>query len=716
MIATLPIVKDVVLIGGGHTHALLLRKWGMEPVPGARLTVINPAPTAPYTGMLPGFVAGHYDREELEIDLVRLARFADARIIFGMVSQIDRHAKTVTVAGRPPIPYDIASIDIGITSNMPEIAGFVEHGIAAKPLGPFAHRWATFRETGGPVAVIGGGVAGVELAMAMSHALGGDGPVSIIEAQKTLQGLSVPTRQRLLNEISKQGITLLEDAKVSSVSRTGVTLSDGRDVPALLTVGAAGARPFGWLVETGLDLSDGYLAVDAQLRSISDPSIYAVGDCAYLSHAPRPKAGVFAVRAAPVLTHNIRADLTGGTRKRFKPQKHYLKLVSLGRQSALADKWNRSFQSDLAWTWKDRIDRRFMEKLNHPPAMRLPSVPTGAALGTVDALGSKPLCGACGAKVGPALLDQAIGALPQVKRNDLETTAGDDAAVLKFGETRQVLSTDHLRAFWSDPWVMARIAALHALGDVWAMGASPQVALAQITLPRMTDVKQAQWLEEIMTAAGEVFAAEGAAIAGGHTTLGAELVIGFTVTGTTKDATKIVGAQIGDALILTRPIGVGTLLAGEMEMRSDGNDLEAMLQTLMIPQGDAARVLAPVSNAMTDVTGFGLAGHAARMASASNLSVEIDLDAVPVFSGAEDLAAAGVRSTIWEANRAAVSAEVPNSPRADLLFDPQTAGGLLAAIPADQADETTHALRAQGHQAAVIGRFVNLGPVQLQAR
>ncbi len=155
---TVPIVKDVVLVGGGHTHALLLRKWGMAPVPGARLTVINPAPTAPYTGMLPGFVAGHYGRDELEIDLVRLARFAGARILLGMVTAIDRDAKTLTVNDRPPIPYDIASIDIGITSAMPEIPGFTEHGIAAKPLGPFAARWAAFREVGGPVAVIGAGI------------------------------------------------------------------------------------------------------------------------------------------------------------------------------------------------------------------------------------------------------------------------------------------------------------------------------------------------------------------------------------------------------------------------------------------------------------------------------------------------------------------------------------------------------------------------------
>ncbi|NNE87718.1 MAG: selenide, water dikinase SelD, partial [Silicimonas sp.] len=593
---------------------------------------------------------------------------------------------------------------------------FMDHGIAAKPLGPFAERWAAFRKTGGPVAVIGGGVAGVELAMAMAHALGSKGSVTIIEAKTVLQGLSAPTRQRLLAELKAQGIALEENAEVTYVGGSQVTLKDGRTIEAALSVGAAGARPYPWLAETGLDLTDGYITVDAQLRALTDPSIYAVGDCAHLAHAPRPKAGVFAVRQAPVLTHNIRADLTGAARKRYQPQSHYLKLVSLGRKSALADKWNRSFQSDLAWVWKDRIDRKFMDRLNQPPAMDAPKIPKGAAKGMADALGPKPLCGACGAKVGASLLDDAIAGLPKLTRSDLETTPGDDAAVLRFGDTRQVLSTDQLRAFWNDPSVMARITALHALGDVWAMAATPQVALAQIALPRMAETMQAQWLAEIMGAAGEVFAAEGAAIAGGHTTLGAELVIGFTVTGTTGKAATLNGAEDGDALILTRPIGVGTLLAAEMDMRAHGDDVAAMLETLMTSQGDAARTLSPVANAMTDVTGFGLAGHAARMAEASDLSVEIDLQAVPLFQGAEALAAAGVRSTIWPANRAAVQAQVPDTPRGALLFDPQTAGGLLAAVPHAKAEQIVKDIEQLGHQAAVIGRFVSPEPVRLRAQ
>ena len=170
---TLPLTRDLVLIGGGHTHALVLRMWGMNPLPGVRVTVINPGPTAPYSGMLPGFVAGHYSRDDLDIDLVKLARFAGARLINGAAEHIDPVAKTITVTGRGLIAFDVASVDVGITSAMPLLAGFAEHGVPAKPLGTFASRWEAFRTTAQSpeIAVIGGGVAGAELAMAMAFAL-----------------------------------------------------------------------------------------------------------------------------------------------------------------------------------------------------------------------------------------------------------------------------------------------------------------------------------------------------------------------------------------------------------------------------------------------------------------------------------------------------------------------------------------------------------------
>ena len=643
----LPLSREVVLVGGGHAHALVLRMWGMRPVAGARLTVIDPGPVVAYSGMLPGHVAGHYPRAAMEIDLVRLCRFAGARLILGRVEAIDRAATRMQVTGRGPVAYDIASIDIGVTSEMPGLPGFAEFGVAAKPLDAFADRWQAFAASHGAarVVVIGGGVAGVELALAAHHRLAEAGcapEVTVIEAGRALAAIGAAARGALLRHLARRGIALLEGAAAARVCADGVELADGRQVPAGLVIGAAGARAQDWLATTGLDLHDGFVSVGPTLQS-SDPAIFAAGDCAHLGFAPRPKAGVFAVRAAPVLAANLRAALTGQPLRRFRPQRDYLKLISTGGKGAVADKWGLRLDGRWLWSWKDRIDRRFMAKLTDLPAMPVAALPRDRVGDAVE-----PLCGGCGSKVGPGELATVLAGLDGPVRADVEHGAGDDAAVLVIGGQRQVITTDHLRGFWPDPGLMARIAAVHALGDVWAMGAAPQAVLAQVILPRMTEVLQAAWLAEIMTAAGEVFAAEGAAIVGGHTTMGAELTLGFTVTGLAERPVGLAGARPGDALILTKPIGSGTILAAEMRGLARGRDVAACLAMMVRPQGQAARLLAD-AHAMTDVTGFGLAGHLLAICEASGVAAEIEIARVPRYDGADALADAGVRSTIFPA-------------------------------------------------------------------
>ncbi|MDJ0631430.1 MAG: selenide, water dikinase SelD [Rhodobacter sp.] len=717
----LPLTRDLVLIGGGHTHALVLRRWGMAPLPGTRLTLVNPGPTAPYTGMLPGLVAGHYQRDDLEIDLVKLARFAGARLILGEVCGLDRAARTVHVPGRPPVPFDIASINIGITSDLPRLPGFAEHATAAKPLGPYAARWQDFRTrvargTPPQIAVIGAGVGGVELSMAMAHALRSDGhdpQITVIDKAGALPGLAPRARAALRDHLARLGVALCEHVSPAEITAETVRLDDGAEIPARFTVGTAGARPHAWLAETGLDLTNGFVTVDPMLRSTNDSAVYAAGDCAHLAHAPRVKAGVFAVRQAPVLFHNLRADLAGRARRRFHPQRDYLKLISLGGRSALADKFGLAFQGPRLWTWKDRIDRRFMARFQRLPAMQPAAVPREATQGLRHALGEKPLCGGCGAKVGGGTLQSVLATLPQLHRPDVETRPGDDAAVLRMGDTRQVLTTDHLRAFTDDPYTLARVAAVHAMGDIWAMGANPQAALATVILPRMTAKMQKAWLAEIMDAARTAFAEAGVEIAGGHTSIGSELTVGFTVTGICGRAPiTLGGARPGDALILTKPIGSGTILAAEMALAAGGDWVASALAHMAVPQGKAMTILS-AAHAMTDVTGFGLAGHLHNLCAASGTAAELDLAAVPVMTGAESLAAAGIRSSLYPENRAYASqVEARDGPRTDLLFDPQTAGGLLAAVASDDAEQLLENLLNDGFSAARIGQLTD-GPAKI---
>lgn len=710
-----PITRDIVMVGGGHSHALALRMWGMNPVPGVRLTLINPHPVAAYSGMLPGYVAGHYRRDELEMDLVKLARFAGARLILGRAIGIDREKRRVRVEGRAPVAYDLLSLDVGATTDMPAVPGYADHGQPAKPLGRFADAWSGFlarldQGTAEPqVAVIGGGPAGVELALAARCRLGPAATVTLIEGQQPLSQVGRGARATLLGQLMRADVGLALGQPAVTLRPDCVVLADGRTIPSHFTIGAAGSAAQGWLAGSGLALETGFVRVGPTLQSETDPAIFAAGDIAHLTHDPRPKAGVFAVREAPFLYHNLRVAVTGTGRMRpYHPQRDYLKLIATGGRAAVADKWGLSVSGGPIWRWKDRIDRAFMQKFHVLPAMPVQALPPAPG----EDVNARPLCGGCGAKAGRPALERALAQLPQPARDDVIRGAGDDAAILKMGATYQTLTTDHLRAFSADPWLMARITAIHALGDIWSMGASPQVALAQVILPLMGEDQQAESLREIMDAAQSVFGPEGADIVGGHTSLGAELTIGFTVTGlsATPPVTHA-GAQPGDRLILTKPIGTGVILAAEMAGRAPGRIVEAALRSMNRPQGQAARLLAPVAHAMTDVTGFGLAGHLLSILDASGVAARLDPGAVPLLPGAEELARAGEGSSLLPANRqAALRMALPKGPLGDLLFDPQTAGGLLAAVPADQAERVLEALQAAGEAAALIGRITAGAP------
>jgi selenide,water dikinase len=434
----------------------------------------------------------------------------------------------------------------------------------------------------------------------------------------------------------------------------------------------------------------------------SDANVFAAGDCAHLTHTPRPKAGVYAVREAPILFHNLRAVMTGDALRRYHPQRDYLKLISLGGKSALAERFGTVFSGPLMWRWKDHIDQKFMDQFRTLPAMEPAQIPALHTLGMAEAMGDKPLCGGCGSKVGRRTLRGALAGLPASARDDIRPLPGDDAALLLTGGVQQVMTSDHLRALTDDPVLMTRIAATHALGDIWAMGAAPQAATATVILPRLSSSLQDRTLVEIMATADQVMRDAGAEIVGGHTSVGSELTVGFTITGlATRAPITLAGGVAGDGLILTKPLGSGVLMAAEMAGLAKGEWVLAAFEHMTQSQGAASEILGH-AHAMTDVTGFGLAGHLSGMCEASGVGASLDLDRIPMMAGAVVMSARGVRSTIYGDNRALVP-ELPDAGKPALLFDPQTAGGLLAAVPPDQADDILSRLIDAGYSAARIG-------------
>lgn len=358
--------KSVVLIGAGHTHALVLQDWARAHLDDIDVTVVDLRASAVYSGMLPGFVAGHYAREALDIDVGRLVARLGGRFIQDAAVGINVSAKTIALrSGQPSISFDVVSFDVGITSAMPQVPGFTDHGVPAKPLPAFVDRWLACRDgVAAPrIAVIGGGVAGVELAMAMAHALKTkEKPyhITVLDRGQILSAISHGAAKRIRAALKDHQINVHEEADICEVTSEGVSLADGSMVQADFTVGAAGAMPHAWLAETELELNAGYIAVNSHLQA-SDPSVFAAGDCVHFAPAPLPKAGVYAVRMAPTLGRNLLAKARGDGLETYNPQTDFLKLISLGGQRAVAEKFGVSFAGRWAWWLKNRIDGQFMD-------------------------------------------------------------------------------------------------------------------------------------------------------------------------------------------------------------------------------------------------------------------------------------------------------------------------------------------------------------------
>jgi selenide, water dikinase len=332
-------------------------------------------------------------------------------------------------------------------------------------------------------------------------------------------------------------------------------------------------------------------------------------------------------------------------------------------------------------------------------------------------------CGGCGAKVGATVLSRALGALRPVDRGDvlIGLHAPDDAAVVRVPPGKAMVHTvDFFRAFIDDPYLFGKIAANHALGDIFAMGAEAQSATAIVTVPSGLESKVEDVLLQLMSGAIEVLNEAGCALVGGHTGEGSELALGFAVNGLVDEDTASVmrksGMRPGDVLILTKPIGTGTLFAAHARLEARGRWIDAALVSMCQSNRLGAQCLRDHgATACTDLTGFGLLGHLVEMTRPSGVDAELNLSALPILKGAEETSAAGILSSLQPANvrlRRALrnSQEAVTHPRYPLIFDPQTAGGLLASIPADRVEACLGALRALGYtHAAAIGRVMRQG-------
>ena len=726
MIPNAPVKTDIVLIGGGHAHVHVLKSFTMRPEAGVRLTLIARDLETPYSGMVPGLIAGLYRHEQAHIDLVKLCAATGARLIHAEATGLDRINKRVLLTGRAPLGYDLVSIDVGIEPDLSGISG-AEHGIAVKPIGSFLKKFEAVmekcRSPEGPrrMSVVGGGAGGVELLLSMRSRIlaeavkSGRNPEAFSFALVT-DGEILATHNARVGEtfrriLREKKIALHEYCKVQTLTTNEIVCGERR-IAADAVFLTTHAVPPALLRESGLKTdAGGFLSVTPMLQSITDPDVFAVGDCAALS-SPREKAGVYAVRAGPPLADNLRRRARGEEAKPWRPQQRHLALVSTGERYAVASRG--AFKAEGAWLWilKDWIDRKWMRMYQEfdPSKMAKPSTPSQTS---VDE--ELMRCGGCAAKIGPGPLSRALARLPAAKKREsvvVGLDAPDDAAVVTAPVGKHIVQTvDFFRAFIGDPYLFGKIAANHALNDIFAMGGEPCHAMATAVVPAGPSAKVEEDLFQLIAGARATFDREGVALIGGHSSEGAELAAGFSVSGEISPE-KILrkgGLKAGDALILTRPLGTGILFAAAMRAQARAPWIEAALAAMQQSNRQASQILiANGARAMTDVTGFGFAGHLGEMLAASGADAEIDLAALPLYDGALELTHAGIRSTLLPENLALAGmlrGQASDETKA-LLFDPQTSGGMLAGVPAEKASACLVELTAAGCTAAIVGKVM----------
>ena len=706
--------QQLILAGGGHSHALVLLHWAMHPQrrPAGLITLINRDSTSLYSGMVPGLIAAEYLLDEISIDLRRLADRAGVALVIAEIEEIDLAQKKLLLRDRPGIRFDQLSLDVGAETTNSETtqATTSTTSMPIKPLEP-ALQWFNNQDDlnnpDNPIEVIGAGLSGIEIALALRRRWP-DRPIQ-------LRGHPGQASQWMQKALARERIDLL-DQRLNQASN-----------PSLPSLRCTGSQAPTWISASGLpcDCRKRVRTLDT-LQVIGHEQIFATGDCAVIETAPRPASGVWAVRAAQPLAHNLEAACAGRSLSRWRPQSHALQLVG-GRKQAWALWAGRVLgPHPWLWIWKRWLDQRFMARFAELEQMATSNHSAAMA------------CRGCAAKLDATSLQAALrqAGLSQLaaepedaaqlsKRADTATAADQDAAEDQDNDANRLIrlqSIDGFPALISDPWLNGRLTALHACSDLWACGAEVDTVQSLITLPQLSAALKQDLLAQTLAGIQSALAPQGADLIGGHTledrhpvnqqpaSLG--LQVALTVNGTVRAGLQTLakgGLRPGDELLLSRPLGTGVLFAAAMLAAAKPGDLDAALAQMNTSQHQLVSQLQrfPI-HACTDITGFGLLGHLGEMLTSSNrirasqqkprLQVELEAGDIPALGGAICLFQSGHASSLAPANRQAWSlldatdsscAAVHLSMKTikqgsaqhlavlELLVDPQTCGPLL---------------------------------------
>lgn len=722
-IEEIPITNDLVLIGGGHSHLSVLMKLSKKPLNGNRITLITNEIDTPYSGMIPGYIEGIYSWRDSHIDLYRLCLKLNVRFIHAEVERVSAHEKEIYFKDRPKIKFDVLSINTGIQSNNREIKGAAKYCLPVKPISKLTNNFLNKITNFKSIAFIGGGAGSVELALAIKKRflnINQDIKITIITGKRGLLS-TFPQKTKLtsLKTLEKFKIDIIEYKRVLEVKPKQIILSDKSLLKIDKAILSTNSMTPKWLAKSDILLTkDNYILVNKSFQT-NYKYVFASGDVIDFNNQNLKKAGVFAVRSGKPLAINIKQFILGKKLVEYKFNKNYLALIGTSKRSAIATKYNLTFNSRFFFYLKKYIDQNFIKKFSD---FRIRKKFTLDALKTdvlnifvkhkekITDKNDIMQCKGCAAKV-------PLNALKQALPKDIVSTSEDAVSVPGHPELYQTV--DMISSIITDPFLLGKIAANHSISDMVSVNSKITSAMMILQLPLSKTEINSRDLEQVLLGANEIFKTIDCPLIGGHTMIGKDKdpIIGFSILGQKQKKIKIVKnrrkIKTKDLLILTEKIGSGLIFAGINNYLIDSYfQIDVIKQMIKgnLNFGKISNQLNILS--MTDITGFGLANHLLNLIKRDNSKTGLTIypNKIPLFEGVNECLNKDIKSSLFKSNYDIAQKDIiykrDKSKLDNILYDPQTVGGIAFIIPQEEKYKHFKVLKENNIKFTEIG-FVN---------
>ena len=721
-IEEIPITNDLVLIGGGHSHLLVLMKLSKRPIKGNRITLITNEIDTPYSGMIPGYIEGIYSWRDSHIDLYRLCLKLNVRFIHAEVERVSAYDKEIYFKDRPKIKFDVLSINTGIQSNNSDIKGAAKYCLPVKPISKLANNFLNKITNYKSIAFIGGGAGSVELALAIKKRflnINKEIKITIISGKRGLLS-AFPQKTKLisLKTLEKFKIDIIEYKRVLEVKPKQIILSDKSILKIDKAILSTNSMTPKWLTRSDILLTkDNYILVNKSFQT-NYKYVFASGDVIDFDNQNLKKAGVFAVRSGKPLAVNIKKFIIGKNLLEYKFNKNYLALIGTSKASAIATKYNLTFNSKFFFYLKSYIDKRFIKKFSDFRIRKITLDVLKTSLLNIFVKHKEKItdennfmqCKGCAAKVPLNALKKA---LPQ----EIVSTSEDAVSVPNYPDLFQTV--DMINSIITDPFILGKIAANHSISDLVSVNSQITSAMMILQLPFSKTEINSRDLEQVLLGAKEIFKLVDCPLIGGHTMIGKDKdpVIGFSILGQKQKKMESIknrrNIKTKDLLILTERIGSGLIFAGINNYLIDSH-----FQTDVIKQMIKGNLnFGKISNhlnilSMTDITGFGLANHLLNLIKRDNSKTGLTIypNKIPLFEGVNECINKNIKSSLFESNYDIAQKDIiykrDKSKIDNIIYDPQTVGGIAFIIPQEEKDKHFTILKENNVKFTEIG-FVN---------